>query len=102
MTTRSAPRWLLGVLSLLVPGFGQIVSGRVERGAFILGLVLIVDNLNAIFLSAYAPTLGMDVPFFARGLPRLLHDVFSFYGVVFWLWQAVDAAGTARASESRQ
>jgi len=93
MTRRSAYPWLLGVLSLLLPGFGQIVSGRSERGAFILGLVLLVGNLNAIFLSVYAPTLGLDLPFFARALPRLLHDLFAFYGVVFWIWQAVDAAG---------
>jgi TM2 domain-containing membrane protein YozV len=88
---RDAPLLLRGGLSFLIPGLGQIVSGQGARGACILGLVLIVGNLNAIFLSVYAPTIGLDLPFFARGLPRLLHDVFSFYGVVFWIWQAVDA-----------
>jgi hypothetical protein len=85
-------RLLRGVLSFVVPGLGQMVSGRGTRGACILGLVLLVGNLNAIFLSVYAPTLGGELPFFARGLPRLLHDVFSFYGIIFWLWQAIDAA----------
>jgi hypothetical protein len=82
----------LGLLSFAVPGLGQMVSGRAERGALILGLVLLVGNLNAIFLSVYAPTMSLALPFFARGLPRLLHDIFSFYGIVFWIWQAIDAA----------
>jgi hypothetical protein len=79
-------------VSFVVPGLGQMVSGRGDRGACILGLVLVVGNLNAIFLSVFAPTLGQHLPFFARGLPRLLHDIFSFYGIVFWIWQAIDAA----------
>lgn len=68
-----------------------MVSGREERGACILGLVLLVGNLNAIFLSVFAPTMALPVPFFARGLPRLLHDVFAAYGIIFWLWQVRDA-----------
>jgi hypothetical protein len=74
-----------------------MVSKRGERGAFILGLVLLVGNLNAIFLVVYAPTIGRELPFFVRGLPRLLHDVFSFYGIVFWIWQSIDAARPPRA-----
>jgi len=89
---RALPRALRGALSFVIPGLGQMISGRGERGAAILGLVLLVGNLNAIVLSVYAPTLNLDLPFFARGLPRLLHDVFSFYGIVFWIWQAIDAA----------
>ncbi len=88
---RRPPLGFFGALSLVVPGLGQMLSGRGERGAFILGFAILVGNLNAIFLSAYAPTMGLDVPFFARGLPRLLHDVFAFYGIVFWIWQVVDA-----------
>ncbi len=85
---------LRALLSLVVPGLGQMVGGRGERGAAILGLVIVVGNLNAIFLSVYAPTMSLDVPFFARGLPRLLHDLFSFYGIVFWIWQTVDAGSS--------
>jgi hypothetical protein len=88
---RRSQALLRGVLSLAVPGLGQMISGRGSRGACILGLVLLVGNLNAIFLSAYAPTLHLDLPFFASGLPRLLHDLFSFYGIVFWVWQVIDA-----------
>jgi len=85
-----------GFLSFVVPGLGQMVSGRADRGACILGLVLVVGNLNAIFLSVYAPTMGGELPFFARALPRLLHDVFAVYGILFWLWQALDAAQPPR------
>jgi hypothetical protein len=92
-----------GILSFVVPGLGQMVSGRGERGAWILGLVLVVGNLNAIFLSVYAPTLHMDLPFFARGLPHLLHDIFSLYGIIFWVWQALDAAqGLGKEWQCRQ
>jgi hypothetical protein len=83
---------IAGLLSLVVPGLGQMLTRRGTRGAAILAVVLVVGNLNAIFLSTYAATMRLDVPFFARGLPRLLHDVFAFYGIVFWIWQAVDAA----------
>ena len=38
-------RWLAGLLSLLVPGLGQIVcTSRATRGAFILATVLIVET----------------------------------------------------------
>jgi len=92
-------RIFLGISSFIVPGSGQMISGRGDRGALILGLVLVVGNLNTIFLSVYAPTMAMAVPFFARGLPRLLHDVFSVYGIIFWIWQAVDAARPAVHAE---
>jgi hypothetical protein len=94
---RRGALWL-GALSALVPGLGQMASGRGTRGACILGLVLLVGNLNAIFLSVYAPTMGLTLPFFARELPRLLHDLFACYGIVFWVWQALDAASLPAVS----
>jgi hypothetical protein len=94
-------RWLAAVLSLLVPGLGQIVlTSRATRGAMILGTVLIVGNLNAVWLSVYP--IGYDGPalFYSVTLPRALHDLFALYGIIFWIWQVVDAwrlAGPAPA-----
>jgi TM2 domain-containing membrane protein YozV len=79
------------LLSMLVPGLGQIYSGRGERGAAILIATIIVGNLNAIWLSLYAATGRRPKAFWANQLPRLLQDLFAAYGVIFWIWQVYDA-----------
>jgi TM2 domain-containing membrane protein YozV len=79
------------LLSLLVPGLGQIYAGQGERGAAILIAVIVVGNLNAIWLNLFATASPRPEAFWAYTLPRLLHDLFAAYGVVFWIWQAVDA-----------
>ena len=79
------------ILSLLVPGLGQIYVGKSERGAAILIAVIIVGSLNAIWLTAFAVSSTVPANFFSHTLPRLLHDIFAFYGIIFWIWQVVDA-----------
>jgi hypothetical protein len=83
--------FVAGLLSLLVPGLGQIYSGRGEQGAFILIATIIVGNLNAIWLALHAATKRKPQAFWASQLPRILHDVFAAYGVIFWIWQVFDA-----------
>jgi TM2 domain-containing membrane protein YozV len=82
-----------GVFSALVPGLGQMVAGKSVRGAATLVTVIVVGNLNAIWLSTFALSTGMmdSHEFWASVLPRVLHDLFAFYGVVFLVWQIVDA-----------
>jgi TM2 domain-containing membrane protein YozV len=48
-------RWplLAGILSLLVPGLGQIYAGQGGRGANILFATIVIGNLNTIWLSLY-------------------------------------------------
>ena len=89
--SRNAP--LASILSLLVPGLGQIYSGKSERGAAILIAAIIAGNLYAIWLSLFAMATAGPGPkvFWAHTLPRILHDVFSAYGVIWWIWQVVDA-----------
>ena len=82
---------LASVLSLLVPGLGQICSGRGERGARILLAAILVGNLNAIWLSLYGLTSSGGNPFWTYTLPRILHDVFAAWSLVFYIWQALDA-----------
>ena len=81
--------FLACLLSLLVPGLGQICAGKSRRGAAILIAVLIVGNLNAIWLSLH----GLTSPenYWTHQLPLNLHDLFAVYGIIFWIWQVVDA-----------
>jgi TM2 domain-containing membrane protein YozV len=89
--------FLAGFLSLLVPGLGQMYAGKGERGAAILLAVIIIGNLNAIWLTLFATAspAGADA-FWAYTLPRFLHDLFAFYGVIFLIWQVVDAYQQAK------
>ena len=86
---------IAGLLSLIVPGMGQIYCGKTKLGAGFLLAVIIVGNLNAIWLSIYAGT-QTDLSFFRNTFPRLLHDIFAVYGIVFWLWQVTNAYQLAK------
>lgn len=82
---------LAAIFSLLFPGLGQIYAGKSERGAAILISVIIVGNLNAIWLSLYNLTSPGSAAFWTYTLPRILHDWFAAFGVIFLIWQVVDA-----------
>ena len=45
--------YLASLLSIPVPGLGQIYAGKGERGAAILIATIIVGNLNAIWLTLW-------------------------------------------------
>ena len=87
---------LAGILSFVIPGLGQIYAKETLRSAAVLLAVIIVGNLNAIFLAVFANADLDPTVFWASRLPRLLHDVAAFYGVVFWIWQTVDAVFIAK------
>lgn len=87
---------LASIMSLIIPGLGQIYLGKTERRAAILLSVIIVGNLNAIYLSVF--TLSPPRNFINYMLLRGLHDLFAFYGIVFLIWQVVDAYLLARES----
>ena len=90
---------LTSVLSLLVPGLGQIYSGKGVRGAAILIAAIVVGNLNVIWLSVHATTSSGPYTFWGHTLPRILHDLFAVWGLVFLAWQVVDAYRQARAPD---
>lgn len=87
---------LAALLSALVPGLGQIYSDKAELGMLILIATIIVGNLNAIWLSLYATTDLEKRTFWAVELPRILHDVFAIYGLIFLAWQIWDAYQLAK------
>ena len=92
------------VLSALVPGLGQMSAGQGVRGASILIAVIVVGNLNAIWLSIFALSTGMtdSHDFWSSILPRVLHDLFAMYGVMFFVWQIVDAYHLAKNLDSER
>ena len=82
---------LAGILSFLVPGLGQIVAGRGQRGAAILFAAIVIGNLNAIWLSLHGLTSPGPNALWTYTLPRILHDLLAVWAVVFFIWQAIDA-----------
>ncbi|UCD54437.1 MAG: hypothetical protein JSU76_01795 [Dehalococcoidia bacterium] len=83
-------------LSILVPGLGYIYIGKKWLGAAILLAVIIIGNLNAIWLSIYAVSNTVPLFFWTDTVPRVLHRMFAIYGIFFWIWQAVDAYRLAK------
>ena len=83
--------FIAGFLSLLVPGLGQIYSGSGDKGAAILAAVIIIGNLNLIFLPIFITANPDPNVVWAYWIPRVGHDVMSVWSIVFWAWAIVDA-----------
>ncbi len=71
------------VLSLLVPGLGQIYAGKQERGASILVAAMIVGTLALIWQTFFIT--GRTNAFWPYRI------ALTVYALVFWIWQVVDA-----------
>ncbi len=81
-------RWIAAILSFFLPGFGQIYSGRAERGVFVLvGFILV-------FTAAYffiAQTAGRGVLF------EIGSRYLQLLAILFWAWQVYDAYMISKA-----
>lgn len=93
---------LAGVLSGFVPGLGQILLGERWRGMAILVAVIIIGNLNAIWLSLYAVSETVPLFFWTETIPRVAHRMFAFYGIAFWVWQSYDAYRLAKQGSTKK
>jgi hypothetical protein len=100
---------LAGVLSLLVPGLGQIYAGQKNRGAAILVGAIVVANLNIIILPLIAmanPNGPVGVPAnvvaWRYWIPRIGHDAASLWSIVYWIWAVVDAIASVRSGHGVQ
>ena len=87
--------WIAGLLSALFPGLGQVYIGKRALGAAFMLAFIIVGNLNALWLSVFAGA-QTDSSFFSETLPRVLHDIFGFYAIIFWIWTVIDAFRLAK------
>ena len=95
--------FIAGFLSLLVPGLGQIYAGKGDKGGVIIAAAIVIGNLNIIILPLIAmtnPTIPTGAPtpvtIWAYWIPRVVHDVVSFWSITFWLWAVFDAIALAR------
>jgi len=83
---------IAAILSLLVPGLGQIYIGKSDRGATILVAGIIIGTLALIWqtlFAVYASELtGYEYPFYRTSL--------AVYAMVFWAWQVLDAYRLAK------
>jgi TM2 domain-containing membrane protein YozV len=79
------------LLSLLVPGLGQIYVGEGGRGGAILAAAIVIGNLNLLFLPIFAAADPDPGLVWAYWIPRIGHDVMSAWSIVFWIWAVVDA-----------
>lgn len=80
-----------GLLSLLVPGLGQMYCGEGGRGAAILAAATIMGSLNLIFIPVFVaadPEAGVG---WAYWIPRVGHDLMSLWSIIFWIWAVADA-----------
>lgn len=91
-------RIIAGLLSLFVPGLGQIYKGESNRGALILAAAIIIGNLNIIILPLISianpivpPSVTETRALWAYWIPRLFHDLFSLWSIIFWIWSIKDA-----------
>jgi hypothetical protein len=89
---------IAGLLSLLVPGLGQIYAGQGTKGGFIIAAAIVIANLNILILPLIAianPVTPLGPPdartIWAYWIPRIGHDVASFWSIIFWLWAVFDA-----------
>jgi TM2 domain-containing membrane protein YozV len=92
-----------GILSLLVPGLGQICGGESNKGAAIIAAAIVIVNLNIIILpliSMANPVIATATPdareIWAYWIPRIGHDVLSFWSVAFWIWAVFDAVSISK------
>ena len=79
------------LLSLFVPGLGQIYAGKGNKGAAILAASIIIASLNIIFLPIFEIANPDPDIFWAYWIPRIGHDFIALWSVVFWIWIIVDS-----------
>ena len=94
---------LASLLSLIIPGLGQIYSGDGKKGAAIIFAAIVIANLNIMILPLIAIA-NPDLPIHSGNanevwkywIPRITHDVASLWSIAFWIWAVIDACNDAR------
>lgn len=89
---------IAGILSIIIPGLGQIYKGEGNKGGAILAAAIVIGNLNIIILPLISmanpvipPAMSDPRTVWAYWIPRLVHDILSFWSIAFWLWAVIDA-----------
>ena len=88
---REAEPWKSGRRAVTLPLREPVRSSERTRDPRRFGEGPDRGNLNTIWLSLYPIGIDGPAPFYSVTLPRGLHDLFALYGIVFWIWQVIDA-----------
>jgi TM2 domain-containing membrane protein YozV len=93
MTEIKKNRVIAGILSLIIPGLGQIYRGNSKKGAMILFAAIVIANLNIIVLPliSMANQANAADTLWAYSIPRIVHTVAVIWSMAFWIWAIVDA-----------
>ena len=85
---------LAGILSLIVPGLGQIYRGKTDRGVKILAVSIIIGILNFVLMSfmcnSPAACNQMKCTYLFT-IPMFVHFIIAGWSLAFWIWAIVDA-----------
>lgn len=94
---------IAGILSFIVPGLGQIYGGEKNKGAIILFGAIVIADLNIIILPLISianpivpPPAGDIRGIWAYWIPRIVHDIASFWCILYWVWAVADAVTLTR------
>jgi len=90
--------FIAALLSLIIPGLGQIYSGKGKYGAAIIFAAIVIANLNIMILPLIALA-NPDLPVhqidanavWKYWIPRITHDVASLWSIACWIWAIIDA-----------
>jgi len=90
--------FIAGILSLIIPGLGQIYGGKGNKGALIIFASIVIANLNILILPMIALA-NPDLPLSSNDaaaiwkywIPRIGHDIASLWSITFWAWAVIDA-----------
>lgn len=99
---------IAGLLSLIIPGLGQIYGGKGNKGARIIFASIVIANLNILILPMIAlanpnlPVSSNDVnAVWKYWIPRITHDIASLWSIVFWIWAIADACVVAKGKNKQ-
>lgn len=97
-----------GILSLGVPGLGQMYKGHGSRGAIVLFGAIVISSLDIMILPLISmanpivpPAAGDVRGLWAYWIPRIVHDILAVWSIIFWLWAAWDAASIERPEKEK-
>ena len=83
-------------------------GGESNKGAAIVAAAIIIGNLNIIILPLIAvanPVIPIAHPdartLWAYWIPRVVHDVLSFWSITFWIWAVADAFSLTAKTSNR-
>ena len=89
------------LLSLVIPGVGQMAAGRKHKGAAILAAAIVIGNLNLLCLLLFSSAAIGPEAAWAYWILRIGHDVMALWSLAFWIWAVIDAYQCAAANRRR-